>query len=586
MFKYLLAVTSAKKFICFFICSFFLLLVTSALAQQLKFNRLFNGNTTNWGGITSVAQDKQGYIWLSTTLGNGGRGGLYRYDGSNIISYLNDGNNDNSLANNWAECMIVDSSNNLWIGTWGSGLDMYNQLTQKFTHHKHDKNNPSCISNDTVTALLQDHNGNIWVGTFGGLNMLDVKTGKFTRYVYDDKNNNSISSNDVRVIYEDREGVLWVGCGSPFSGDDKKAGDGGLNRFNKATGDFTRYLHNPADTNSIENNKVRALLEDSKGNFWVGTAGDGLHILNRKTGVFTHYYYDSLHPDKLSRPPLYNSVTYDHIPFIHEDKAGFIWIGSFFEGMNRYNPFTKKVTHYGVILQDGRIASAKDTAAGFSDINNWAAFNSNDGLLWLTTLNGSLYTVNPVTTTIPYINIDVNANTFYKAPGENYLWMGTTKGLWRKDLSTGAVKTWRHDARSSNSLCNDSISAMRVDDKGNFWMTTNDGLSRFNPKTNSFVTYRHDEKNTSSLSYSYLNNLLIDHNKNIWLASDDAVVDKFDLEKNLITHYNLKNAAVICLAEDKNGIVWAGTYSGVNKINNNSVQPKSYLTGTRILNFI
>ena len=106
-------------------------------------------------------------------------------------------------------------------------------------------------------------------------------------------------------MYEDREGRLWVGCGSPFPNEESWKDEGGLNLLDRKTGKFTRYLHDPSDSSSIVNNKVRALLEDSKGNFWVGTAGDGLQTLNRQTGKFTHYYYDSTHPEKLSRGPLF-----------------------------------------------------------------------------------------------------------------------------------------------------------------------------------------------------------------------------------------------------------------------------------------
>src|SRR4051812_28750652 len=89
-------------------------------AQQLTFNHVLDGNTTK-GSISAIAQDQQGYIWLSLSSGGGGRGGVYRYDGSKGIAFLHDPTNPNSLANNWAECLAVDSSNIVWIGTFGSG---------------------------------------------------------------------------------------------------------------------------------------------------------------------------------------------------------------------------------------------------------------------------------------------------------------------------------------------------------------------------------------------------------------------------------------------------------------------------------
>ena len=109
---------------------------------------------------------------------------------------------------------------------------------------------------------------------------------------------------------------------------DEKFEDGGLNRFDRSTGKFIRYVHDPKDSSSIANNKVRAIFEDSKGNFWIGAVGDGLQTLDRSTGKFTHYYYDPAHPEKLSRPPLRtHRAGLDHITFIREDHDGSIWIG-------------------------------------------------------------------------------------------------------------------------------------------------------------------------------------------------------------------------------------------------------------------
>jgi ligand-binding sensor domain-containing protein len=63
-------------------------------------------------------------------------------------------------------------------------------------------------------------------------------------------------------------------------------------------------MHDPKDPNSLINNKVNAILEDSKGNLWVGTAEDGLHIMDRATGKFQRHLYDPAYPEKLSRPPV------------------------------------------------------------------------------------------------------------------------------------------------------------------------------------------------------------------------------------------------------------------------------------------
>ena len=94
-------------------------------------------------------------------------------------------------------------------------------------------------------------------------------------------------------------------------------------------------MHDPKNPNSLANNKVRAIYEDSRGIFWIGTAGnDGLH---NWTGEKT-FLQDTLQPYKArptQRPPLNND--FDPITFIQEDGSGAIWIGTNTSGMNRYD---------------------------------------------------------------------------------------------------------------------------------------------------------------------------------------------------------------------------------------------------------
>ena len=86
------------------------------------------------------------------------------------------------------------------------------------------------------TATVVDHLGKIWVGDYGGLDLLDEKNGRFKHYSHEANDPTSLSCNKVRALYEDKAGDLWVGTGYYF--DDIE--EGGLNRFNRTTGTFTR----------------------------------------------------------------------------------------------------------------------------------------------------------------------------------------------------------------------------------------------------------------------------------------------------------------------------------------------------------
>ena len=479
----------------------------------------------------------------------------------------------------------------MWIGMWGLGLDRYDPVNNTFTHFRHNPKDAGSLSNDIVTDILQDKAGNLWVGTYGGLDLLNPKTGKFTHYANRPNDTTSLSYNHIKVLYEDKQGTLWVGCGNPTDGEEKPE-DGGLNRLDKRTGKFTRYLHDSLNPNSIANNKVRGLLEDRKGNFWVGTAGDGLHTLNRATGVFTHYYYDSTHPEKLSRPPVaYGANFIDNITFLQEDANGFIWIGSFYNGINQYNPDTKKIIHHGNIFKQNKYLPA-DTLPGFKDLLPWQPYSSKDGLLWICTLDGGIYTVNttpkPV---IPYVVLNApGANTFYEDKNGS-LWISTDNGLIRKDTTTGKEKKFLHEPGNKQSLSDNHVNAMLADGDGKLWLGTyGGGLDKFDPLSETFTHYTHDDTKKGSLSSNLSPNLYFDHDNNLWIATEDSGLNKLDMKTGFITSYkhdnrdsnSISNNEVYCMVDDENMDLWTGTFAGLNRLNKKSGKFQHYLPDNRI----
>jgi signal transduction histidine kinase/ligand-binding sensor domain-containing protein len=559
-------------------------------AQELQFNRVLSGGITG-DYVLGVAQDKYGFIWLTRQLG-----GLQRYDGRELKSYHHDPNNPNSPASNYIESFIIDKDNIFWLGTYDAGLDRYDPATNTFTHYPHDENDPSTIISNRINSLLADKAGNIWIGTDKGLDMLDKKTGRFTHYVHNPLNNVSLSNNVVKMIYEDRAGVIWAGCGEPLDYLPAKAGDGGLNRLNKTTGKFTRYLHDENDPASIADNRVRAIFEDSKGNFWVGSLGDGLHIMDREKGTFKHYYYDANHPDRLSRPPQLLSsqgTPEDHISFITEDANGMILIGSFFQGINYFNPVNSTLKHYGPIFNNKNEIIKGDTATGLKSGELFKIFHSRDGLMWIPTLAGELYTAQPVHNDFSYYTLNVkepDVNALYYEPQGNFLWAGTDQGLFRKDLQTGAMKVWLHNPRNAESICNDTILSIQPDDDGKMWMATNNGLTLFDPILNTFKVWKNDRGNPSSLHSNSLNYVFIDKQKTIWIGFTNAGIDKMDLETETFTNFSHEknNARSLCnnyvyqICEDQNGYIWIATGYGLDKLDKKDGTIYHYIPNQRV----
>jgi DNA-binding CsgD family transcriptional regulator len=192
----------------------------------------------------------------------------------------------------------------------------------------------------------------LWVGTFNGLNRLNRDTGTFSRYIFDPADPNSLSHNDVYAIYEDRSGVLWIGTNG-----------GGLNRFNRESGAFTRYRADANRNNSLSNNGIWCIYETQPGVLWIGTNGGGLNRLDRETETFTYY------TDKDGLP---NNVIYG----ILEDNHSNLWLSTN-KGLSRFNPQTRTFKNFDV--SDG---------IQLNEFNAGAYFKSQSGEMFFGGLNG------------------------------------------------------------------------------------------------------------------------------------------------------------------------------------------------------
>ncbi len=143
------------------------------------------------------------------------------------------------------------------------------------------------LSQSIVEGALQDRRGFLWFATEDGLNRWDGYRFSVFRNVAG--NARSLSYNELKCLVEDRSGMIWIGT---F--------EGGLNRFDPATGDVTRFRHDPADPASLPANTVRALSEDRDGRIWVGTQGGGLARLDPGTGRFERFRHDARDPGSLA----------------------------------------------------------------------------------------------------------------------------------------------------------------------------------------------------------------------------------------------------------------------------------------------
>ena len=232
--------------------------------------------------VTALYQDRRGTLWIGTVMGLDSFSG----EAARFTHYPAIGEQVGAI--------YEDAAGTLWIGTAGAGLFRYDRAAGRFIQYKHDPADSHSLSDDDVVSIYEDNRGTLWVGTtYGGLDAFDRATERFTHYRHDPADPHSLSYDRVTTIHQDRFGVLWVGTGSDY-----EVEVGGLNTFDRASGQFTRYLHDPQNRHSLSNNHVRSIYKDRNGTLWIGT-DDGLNVFDHTTDSFVSYYHDPLNPHSL-----------------------------------------------------------------------------------------------------------------------------------------------------------------------------------------------------------------------------------------------------------------------------------------------
>jgi signal transduction histidine kinase/ligand-binding sensor domain-containing protein len=501
-----------------------------APASIARFDRISMANGLSDDVVYAILQDHQGFMWFGT--GNG----LTRYDGYRFTVYQNDPGDPASLAHDTVYTLYETRNGDLWVGT-GGGLDRFEPTTGRFTHYLSgwpipalyedetgvlwvgtpsglthldpanpepsvivsgtSSDDPQHPSGSLVLAIVQDRMGEVWLGTgtrgyeaASGLDRFDRPTGTFVHYRHDPGDPASLGSGDVRAIFQDRQGGLWVGTG------------GGLNRLDPSSETFARYQHDPADPFSLANDQVLAVLEDSAGRLWIGTA-DGLDQFDRSQNRFIHYRHNQNDLKSLSG---------DVILALYEDRSGVVWVGTE-AGLSRFDETASQFALYH---------SRPDSVYRLSDDLVLAVCEDGNGDVWIGTAEG---------------------------------------GLNRLDSDAGTVSVYRHDPADPASLSSDGVTALYEDRAGDLWVgTDNRWLERFDTRTETFVHVWY-------LSAGVPQGIIEDRAGDLWIGTGNGLY-RLDRTTGTAIHYRatadpaLSNNQVTALYELQDGRLLVGTNGG------------------------
>lgn len=441
----------------------------------------------------------------------------------------------NGLSCDYVSEMAKDKFGFIWVAT-EEGLNRFDGLGF-FTLYK--GNRGYGITGNELNCLLDDTTEPImWIGTQrSGLNAYNYITGEFTYYLHDDNNANSISTNDVTDLKNAADGNIWVATYWQ-----------GINLFDKKSKRFIHY--NTGNTKGLPDNSVWCVLDDGKGRLYVGHVRSGLSVINLRNHTAVNYRY---------MPGKPNSISGNDIRCIYRDRAGRIWIGTD-HGLDLFNS------------EDGKFYHMTDN--GKLNLRVFDIKELSDGKLWVATEQGGIavidyYTLSfaadgtlsaPVTYLVKGFG-RISGNTVRSIIEDKY------KNIWLGLYGEGVdFLTFRHTAfmqitytpfTTPFSLTNKTVLGLCIDDKGNIYAGTNgEGINVFNPEKERVGTMLSDIGVTVQAAYR-------DSRGRLWFGS-------FNNGAYLYAGGSMRHVTAIgvnedvrAFFEDGNGHMWISTSHGL-----------------------
>ncbi|MBC2840401.1 two-component regulator propeller domain-containing protein [Robiginitalea sp. SC105] len=311
--------------------------------------------------------------------------------------------------------------------------------------------------------MSEDASQNLWVGMQeGGLYRYERASDRFTRFLDDPAHSNSLIGEIVRVVLADSQNKIWIGTGYGPS-----ENGAGLFRFDPITGSISRFIHQPDNPNSLIDNRVSALMEDRQGRIWVGTYQNGLHLYDPARQEFIRMKSDGGKPGRYYPPPGLKAWELPpFISFLYEDQKGGFWIGTCGGGINYFDPGTDKVRYF---------AHNPAEANGISNDKLWSFFEDKSGQYWLGTLaQGGLHKMDPLESKITRYaetnNMHISGIQECGAlPGK--LLLGTIyHGLRQLDTQTGEILPVYENELTHSGLRESPVFDIYEDSKGLLWL--------------------------------------------------------------------------------------------------------------------
>lgn len=420
--------------------------------------------------LRSLYEDRSGHLWIEPD-----KLGVIRFDSSarsfQSFSQKNE-EGSNSIGNRFR--VLEDNNGLVWINMKGGGFGYFDPNKQDIDYFINTPDAAQLRLPKLIYTIYYDKAGILWLTTYEReLIKIVLQGNDFSQQLLAEQSA-SISDNEVRGVLYDRKNRLWLGAKS---------------------GKTYVYQDNHPLTGLFDNEPgqglglVYSMLQDSHGNIWLGTKGNGLYKaspLNKEETRYHLTHFPANHNDS-------NSLPCNEVYSLLEDRQGKIWIGSFDNGLS-------------LVQEDGQATKFIHAGSRFQNYPKQAYKRIRHmeldaaGNIWIGTTDG-LLVLNPSHPRTPVYR------AYHKIPGDreslgnndiqfiyrdykNRMWLATSGGGFCQAIGSQPFRSLRfRNYTTRDGMPNDYVLSCAGDRQGNLWLATENGLAKFNPEQQVFRNY-------------------------------------------------------------------------------------------------
>ncbi|MGV3558230.1 hybrid sensor histidine kinase/response regulator transcription factor [Larkinella arboricola] len=549
--------------------------------------------------VTSIVQDRQGFIWVAT------RDGLSRYDGHQFKVFQPSTDGRPSLSYTGVAKLRLDNQGQIWILTEQGGIDRLDPKTERFTNFSHLPFFQRAFGKRSVRGIYPDHHNRLWVSFENdGLACIDLKTRKFRWFP---QNNHPITATMTgRSVLEDNDQTVWITTNT------------GLAYFDE----HTQHFIGKSPRSLPEKNRIHTLDQRPTGELLLGSE-NFFSVWDTHTGTLIPYALPPTKDEKDywgfqiardSRGTIYAAYrnylfryteeqglqVVAHFPKLSKrclslfiDQSDVLWMGTDGSGILKYD------------LRAHQFQTATYQSGFFQDLlQSWLGVSpqripkermidpyffrytiDQRGIAWLNTGLSVGYRVDLTTRQLVKIPFPARWPNSPKptkpmvTDEQNRVLVLDAGQLWRYEPNR---KEWIRMPHQFDPAHTGEVVQMVIDPHA-FWLATaQNGLFRLDRRTNQLRQFVHQPSRPTSLNSNVLISLSNDPDdpNRLWIGTFGSGLCVFDKRtgssRRLTTVNGLPNNVIYSVIPDQNGYLWMGTNQGLCRLNRRTFQTKTY----------